>query len=533
MDIYKIPGDTGKDWRLNKFVEYQHEVPSIHYRVLGEYVKRLELNKDDTVMMCWFMSCTYNEITCAFLNEVFDWKSLKPSTVKNYCNNFWETYKEDLIFGSARVYAKSMDWFPSLMEQFLRRTKKHPYRWLKSLVKDDPAETYYSIIAELETFQYVGRFARDLFMESIMYLQEYVDIEIVEPEILDWDKCSNLTSGMLNIFYLDEEANEFDSTGKIPDTVTKSQLSEYLKTVQKRIHEVYPQQDDDINLFVGKVCSFRNLFKNSRYGGFHHDRELGWLREYEEKFPELNNVWNELFNLRSEMFSHRFLGELHDWEGIRRERKKLWLTKGLTGVEVNNAPLLVNIRGTNGSGKSTIPISMKDDPDTYEIVKPYKGKPKKIITVFPNYNWVALGDYSNPTGGLDKFPNKAFIEKVLRYALKKFPEYNILMEGILPATTYSTYAQMFREVQKEYNVQPIVYYLMPPVEICIDRIKQRNGGKAFKEQLVREKYRMMERGIEKFKKAGEFPVIVVDNSNMDKTLVRSQFFAELEEINAI
>lgn len=195
--------------------------------------------------------------------------------------------------------------------------------------------------------------------------------------------------------------------------------------------------------------------------------------------------------------------------------------------------LLVNIRGTNGSGKSTIPISMKDDPDTYEIVKQYKGKPKKIITVFPNYNWVALGDYSNPTGGLDKFPNKAFIEKVLRYALKKFPEYNILMEGILPATTYSTYAQMFREVQKEYNVQPIVYYLMPPVEICIDRIKQRNGGKAFKEQLVREKYRMMERGIEKFKKAGEFPVIVVDNSNMDKTLVRSQFFAELEEINAI
>lgn len=192
--------------------------------------------------------------------------------------------------------------------------------------------------------------------------------------------------------------------------------------------------------------------------------------------------------------------------------------------------LLVNIRGTNGSGKSTIPISMKDDPDMYEVVRPYKGKPKIILTVFPNYGWVALGSYSNPTGGLDKFPNKAFTEKVLHYALKKFPEYNIIMEGILAATTYSTYADLFRRVQESYGIQPVVYYLMPPVETCIERIKKRNGGKEFKENLVQDKYRMMERGIEKFKNAGEFPVVVVDNSNVDKTLVRSQFFESLKGV---
>lgn len=192
--------------------------------------------------------------------------------------------------------------------------------------------------------------------------------------------------------------------------------------------------------------------------------------------------------------------------------------------------LLVNIRGTNGSGKSTIPVSMKDDPDMYEVVKPYQGKPKKILTVFPTYGWVALGSYNRQVGGLDQFPNKAFTEKVLRYALKKFPEYNILMEGILAATTYSTYADLFREVQDSYGIQPVVYYLMPPVEVCIERIKERNGGKEFKENLVWNKYRMMERGIEKFKRAGEFPVVVVDNSNTDKTLVIDQFFENLEEV---
>lgn len=532
MDIYNIPNDNGKDYRLKKFVEYQHEVPSVHYRVLGEYVKSLGLSQDDAVMMCWFMSCTYNEITCAFLQEKFLWHQLSPKDVRPYCENFWAEYKEKLLFGSARTYAKSMDWFPILMEKFIKRTKKQPYKWLKSLLKGDPVYDYYSVIRSLEKFQYVGRFSRDLFMESIMYLQEYLDIELTEPEILDWERCSNLTSGLLNIFYLDEEANEFDKTGKIPENVTRTQLSDYLDIVQQTIHKTYPEQDNDLNMFVGKICSFRNLFKKARYGGFHHDRELGWLREYEYNFPELKLVWNHIYDLRAELFPHRFLGECNDWTGIRKDRKNLWLNFGLTGVEQepvkSRSRLLVNIRGTNGSGKSTIPISMKDDPDMYEVTRPYKGKPKKILTVFPTYGWVALGAYNIQVGGCDAFPNKDFIKKVLVYALKKFPEYNVLMEGILIATTYSTYADLFTEMQETYGVQPVIYYLMPPVETCIARIKKRNGNKPFKENLVREKYAMMVRGIEKFRQAGSFPVFVVNNSSVKKSDVRTQFFADLE-----
>lgn len=192
--------------------------------------------------------------------------------------------------------------------------------------------------------------------------------------------------------------------------------------------------------------------------------------------------------------------------------------------------LLVNIRGTNGSGKSTIPFAMKDDPDMYQVIRPHQGRPRKILTVFPNYGWVALGSYERQVGGLDAFPNKAFTEKVLQYALKKFSEYNILMEGILASTTYSTYAELFRNVQKEWDIQPVIYYLMPPVEVCIERIKQRNGGKPFKEDLVQAKYGMMQRGIKKFSEAGEFPLFVVNNSSFGKEDVLSQFFADMEEV---
>lgn len=333
MDLYNIPGDTGGNWRLKKFVEYQHEVPSIHYRVLGEYVKNHNLSKDDAVMMCWYMSCTYNEVTCVFLNQIFNWKDLTPQSVQEYCLKFWEVNKDLLDFGSSRKYAKNMDWFPVLMCEFIKVTHKKPYAWLMKHKCDSPIETYYCLCKSLNKFQFVGRFARDLFMESVMYLQSYLGISIEEPSKLDWQKCANLTSGVLNIAYKDEEANQYDRLKKLPPNVTEEQLTRYLTKIQRHIHNTYPEQDDSINMFVGKICSFRNLFKASRYGGFHHDRELGVLREYEATLPEYQDLWDDIFALRKQMFPERFLGELNGWNGIRKERKKLWLLKGMTGVE--------------------------------------------------------------------------------------------------------------------------------------------------------------------------------------------------------
>lgn len=331
MDLYHIPGDTGGDWRIGKFVEYQHEVPSIHYRVMGNYIVDWVPDRDDAVMMCWYMSATYNEITCILLQELFDWRSLTPKTVKDYCQKFWQEAKPFLDFGSSRKYAKNMDWFPTLMESFIRTTHRRPYAWLRGLTEGDPVEDYKRVFNAVSAIPYTGRFAADLFMESILYLGEYLDVELTEPSLLNWKKCSNLTSGLLNIFYYDEEANEFDKTGKLP--VSEKLLTKKLEVVQREIEKVYPDQNNDINLFVGKICSFRNLFKSTRYGGFHHDRELGVLREYERVLPDFQYIWDRAFDLRKQMFDERFLGELHDWDGIRPERKKLWLREGMTGVE--------------------------------------------------------------------------------------------------------------------------------------------------------------------------------------------------------
>lgn len=330
MDLYKIPGDTGGDWRLQKFVEYQHEVPSIHYRVLGEYIKKYRINKNRAVLMCWYMSCTYNEVTCVLMNELISPKLLKD---KAYVNKFWKQYKSVLDFGSSRKYAKNMDWIPELLPEFFKHVQGKPYNWLKTF--PDGKIGYSQIYSEISNLKYVGRFATDLFMESLLYLNDYFGTNYVEPEKLDWKNCSNLTSGLLNIFYKDEEANLFDKTHKLP--VEEDLLNGYLSKVKDAIYQTYPEQrDDGINLFIGKICSFRNLFKNARYGGFHHDRELGVLKAYEKALPEYSYLWRRFYELRREMFPKHLLGELNGWNGIRKERKKLFLSQGLTGVEVND-----------------------------------------------------------------------------------------------------------------------------------------------------------------------------------------------------
>lgn len=322
-DIYHIPGDDGKTYRLKKFVEYQHEVPSIHYRFLGEYIKRHNLTKDETLNMCFLMLITYNELTCILLYDLL--QKMTPEEI-------WGKYKPYLAFGSARKYAKNNDQFVQLYRDWERETQMCPYKWLEGLIMPSEIQTCINVQRAIQNINNVGRFASDLFIEMIVYLQDYLGIKVKEPLVIDWKNCANLTSGIFNIFYEDEKANEFDKVKRVsgPD---KQYLSAKLSIIQCEIQYTYPEQDSEISMFIGKICSFRNLFKNARYGGFHHDRQLGWLKDYEKSFPEYRKVWDECYKIRFDIFPHRFLGELNGWEGIRKERKKIWLTTGKTGVE--------------------------------------------------------------------------------------------------------------------------------------------------------------------------------------------------------
>ena len=194
--------------------------------------------------------------------------------------------------------------------------------------------------------------------------------------------------------------------------------------------------------------------------------------------------------------------------------------------------VLVNVRGCNGAGKSTIPMSMMDDPNMYvhEIVGS-DGKKISAITVFPSYGWVALGTYFNKTGGLDTLKNNAVTKLTLFAALDGFPEYDVLMEGIMASTIRSTYIDLFHEVENYYGkkrLKVIVVSLLPPVDVALSRVYERNGGKPINEAAVAGKWNTVARNVAEFANAG-FTSIKVNSAKVKRKNMLPAFLKTVDK----
>ena len=193
--------------------------------------------------------------------------------------------------------------------------------------------------------------------------------------------------------------------------------------------------------------------------------------------------------------------------------------------------VLVNIRGCNGAGKSTIPMSMMDDPKMYvHEIRGSDGKRMSAITVFPTYGWVALGTYFNKTGGMDTLRDNWTTRMTLYAALDGFPEYNVLMEGIMASTIRSTYIDLFHEVQEYYgdDLTIMILSLLPPVEVAISRVYSRNGGKPINEEAVRGKWETVARNVPAFADAG-FTSVRVDSSKVPKHKMLKAFLKTIRK----
>lgn len=512
MDLYNIPGDTGKDWRVNKFLEYAIGAPTVCHPTIIEYGRRANWGVSTILNAAFLHSLFYEELTAIAGTVRFD-NDLKQAI------DWYQEHKPHTNPDKRRVV--SMTLYPDAINGWLDLTDGNPKEWIQSI------QNRKALRKGLLKIKNIGGFSVDLF-ENCVYAAGF-NLGLRYP---DWKKTPQLAEGMCLLCYKDERANEIHSGAYVTDDDVKWMDKRFEKLCE-RMEKRYPNNPPEV--WYTKICSFTNLFHGTRYGGFHHDRQLQNLYWHIKNEPYDNKIWDRIWKVRKSLWKPHMLGEENDWNGIRKERTKLWINKGLTGVEENSITpklsqrLLVNIRGCNGSGKSTIPMSMMDDPDMYTIEKPYKGKRKKILTVFPTYKWVALGTYFNKTGGLDVFPNNELTQKALWYALKKFPEYDIIMEGVISSTIKSTYINLFHDVEEKYpDTKIVVMNFVPPLEVCLNRIQKRNGGKPIKEEAVRNKWKIVNRNVQAFKDEG-FVSIKVDTSKISKGNMLLTFEEKIEK----
>ena len=193
--------------------------------------------------------------------------------------------------------------------------------------------------------------------------------------------------------------------------------------------------------------------------------------------------------------------------------------------------MIVNIRGCNGAGKSTVPMSMMEVDPSFEVIKLGVGKTGKpcnpAITVFHKLKWVALGTYFNKTGGMDTYGSNQDTQDALAYALEHYPDYDIVMEGVIASTIKSTYADLFKQLEAE-GYQVLVMSFLPPIKVCLERIQIRNGGKPIKEDLVVSKWNSVNTGVEYFRKAG-IQAIRIDTSKCSKDNMLRSFLRTVEK----
>lgn len=168
----------------------------------------------------------------------------------------------------------------------------------------------------------------------------------------------------------------------------------------------------------------------------------------------------------------------------------------------------INIRGTNGSGKSFLVRKFLAKYETRKIrtelpadLLGIGGKVEAYRTLYKGTPVYTIGNYESKGGGCDLIKEQDTVCNLVRQYIKKG---HVLFEGVIVTTLYSRYYNLSQEIGGM-----IWAYLDTPLEKCIERIEGRGGKKVEDlvtikgETRVESKYRVALRTREKAINAGE------------------------------
>jgi len=130
--------------------------------------------------------------------------------------------------------------------------------------------------------------------------------------------------------------------------------------------------------------------------------------------------------------------------------------------------MLINVRGTNGSGKTYISHKLILDHQHTELVEPEVVREKRFVKP----NCYAIEDDLYVAGrwksGLDGIFPQEIVEDILRYWA---PKKNVIWENVLVSANIGRWAVLAKELEPvNHNVW---LYLDTPLEVCIERVQNR------------------------------------------------------------
>ena len=315
MDLYNIPNDDGKRYRKQVFLnmlkpEKGYIDGATDYCMLIPFSKQFQLNSEERLWLSFLYGLTYSQTsTMRVFMEFPDLGSINLKTL----NKFWSSEKPTLYFSRDKLRIKNNDQFiPSILDMKNKLIVSES-SFEQLYAEHDTFEKLYRWI--IKDWKFFGPHGAYLFFDSVYGLLPKL---YKDPKNLDWKNCGKtVVQGMSHLLYLDELSNA---------PVREHNLSRYDKVVNK----LQDRSNQPKIIIESTLCAFRKLFKGTRYSGYYADR---MLEEVSESLKNVPNFWHEngidLYEYRAQSIPDCLRGEVQGWHGIRQERMRQWLDKGL------------------------------------------------------------------------------------------------------------------------------------------------------------------------------------------------------------
>lgn len=301
-------------YRVDEYINYHiNGDADCNTKVLKYWADVNNLNEQERFDLSYFFSITYSIISAIIIFK-------EKEIILNNIDDWVENNKNKLIFQSDRKYVKMKDHFNKCIDFYKNNLNNKDV--FANEINDKKIDIQKSL-NKIQCWYLFGRFSAYLFLETFICL---MDLDF-ENTSIDWLNGSTVTSGILNVFGLDNSANYFDKNNKLPKNIDCIKLDELLNVLSKEIKR--KGGNNNITYIETSLCAYRKFFKGTRYNGYYLDRMLEELYLIKNINNNYEDEINKLFDIRKSLFDKKYLGELNNWKGIRKEAKKLYKDKGI------------------------------------------------------------------------------------------------------------------------------------------------------------------------------------------------------------
>lgn len=180
--------------------------------------------------------------------------------------------------------------------------------------------------------------------------------------------------------------------------------------------------------------------------------------------------------------------------------------------------MIINIRGTHGSGKSSVIVDLMKRYEALKYKEDERGKILSYRFMLPGRRtpWFILGSYKTACGGCDGIQPYTRIWPLLTEHAKIG---HVLLEGAIVSSSYGTLG-----TQSEiYGDQFIFAFMDTPVEQCYTWIKKRREAKGqtkpFNPKNTKLKYDSVARSIIKIRDVYKRPLVMLDHKDATSQVI--------------